>query len=584
VNFRVKSVFLALICLGAFISASGQKQASVYGIPVGPGQAEGYPIRQVVILLHREGRTLLTDSLETDAFYQAFGLKPGTSFRQDQMDLAIRRIQREPDIRTSRYELFTTEFTSPLTIVIHVDFLKPGESKLVDGRKGMLPSASARGFPLIVETDRAKLTFILNGAIGAYHDENAFFSKGPEFTKGNPVATNPAVKGNRFWGEFNLEPGIAGITQLGHTKLFPYGAISYMITGRNASDIYTNGGALYGAIERLYAGVVIPRIGKNKEINIDLSAGRQFFQLNDGFLIARFSGSANAGERASVYLNSRTTFQMTGLAKIQKGKFLLQGFYLEPQELFKDRQTNTRYLGGVFNYNNNKNIDAGISYISIPHSSASYSTPQGKIPKKGMYIINPKLWLTDIGQTGIFLKSEYAFQSHTRADMRSNAWYMGAGVRKKDWQYSPSLYYRYAYMKGDDSASQRYERFDPILTGGLGNWVQGINFRKVVGNGNFISHRVELKANLTRSFELSFDYFFLQADSYSNLGGLAPISRLKAKNFGQEVTLGSRYFINSHFMLLTVFSWAKPGEAIKQAFDEPVYNWLSLQAALFMFF
>jgi hypothetical protein len=500
------------------------------------------------------------------------------------MDLAIRRILQEPDIRAARYELFATEFSSPVTIVVHVDFLKPGEAKIVEGRKGMAPSQSLREFPLIVETDRAKLTFILNGAMGAYHEENAFFSKGPEFTKGNPVATNPAVKGNRFWGEFNLEPGIAGITQLGHTKLFPYAAVSYMITGRNASDIYTNGGALYGAFERLYAGILIPRIGKNKDINIDLSAGRQFFQLNDGFLIARFSGSANAGERASVYLNSRTTFQMTGLMKIHKGKFSLDGFYLEPQELFKDKQSNTRYLGGTFNYNNNKSLDAGISYISVPHSAASYSTPQGSIAKEGMYILNPKLWLTDIAGTGIFLKSEYAFQSHTSEDMRSNAWYVGAGIRKKDWKFRPSLYYRYAYMKGDDSTTQRYERFDPILTGGLGNWVQGINFRKLVGSGNIISHRVELKANLTKSFELSLDYFFLLADSYSNIGGLAPISRLKAKDYGQEVTLGTRYFLNDHFMLLTVFSWAKPGEAIEKAFDEPVYNWLSLQASLFMFF
>jgi hypothetical protein len=584
VNNRFKYVLFVFVCLGWFLAAGAQKQNSVYGIPVTPEQAEGYPVLHVVILLHRDGRAALTDSLETAAFYRAFGLRPSVSFRKDQMDLAIRRILQEPDIRAARCELFTTEFSSPVTIVVHVDFLKPGEAKIVEGRKGMAPSRSLREFPLIVETDRAKLTFILNGAVGAYHEENAFFSKGPEFTKGNPVATNPAVKGNRFWGEFNLEPGIAGISQLGRTRLFPYAAVSYMITGRNASDIYTNGGALYGAFERLYAGILIPRIGKNKDINIDLSAGRQFFQLNDGFLIARFSGSANAGERASVYLNSRTTFQMTGLMKIHKGKFSLDGFYLEPQELFKDRQTNTRYLGGTLNYNNNKNLDAGISYISVPYSAASYSTPQGNRAKRGMYIINPKLWLTDMAGTGIFLKSEYAFQSHTSEDMRSNAWYIGAGIRKKDWKFRPSLYYRYAYMKGDDSTTQRYERFDPVLTGGLGNWVQGINFRKLVGSGNIISHRVELKTNLSKVFELTLDYFFLQADSYSNIGGLAPISRLKAKNFGQEVTLGTRYFLNDHFMLLTVFSWAKPGEAIEQAFDEPVYNWLSLQASLFMFF
>jgi hypothetical protein len=109
--------------------------------------------------------------------------------------------------------------------------------------------------------------------------------------------------------------------------------------------------------------------------------------------------------------------------------------------------------------------------------------------------------------------------------------------------------------------------------------------RKIVGNGNIVSHRVEVKANLSSTFEVSLDYFLLMANSYANNGGLPPLSpTLKARNYGQEITLTSRYFLNNHFMLLGVFSWATPGAAIEQAFDTPVYNWLSLQASLFMFF
>jgi hypothetical protein len=426
--------------------------------------------------------------------------------------------------------------------------------------------------------------FIMNGGVGLFNEINPFFSKGTEFTQGNGVANDPANKGIRFWGEAYVEPGLAAITRLGKSKWYGFGAATVLASGRNTSDIYSKGPAGYFDWERLYAGLLAVGLGKNKNTNIDASYGRQFFQLNDGFLISKFSGSANAGPRGSVYLNSRTAFQKAALAKVHTGDWMVQAFFLEPEELFKNKQSNTNYTGGGVAYNNNKHVDAGLYYIATTGGTAKYRTPQGSFDKMGMYIFNPKLWLKDIGGTGLFFKSEYAYQSHTNYDMRSNAWYAGVGLSKSKWKFKPSFYYRYAFMQGDDSLTARYEKFDPILTGGLGNWVQGINFRKVVGNGNIISHRVELKSNVSKSFEVSFDYFLLQAHTYSNIGALAPIAKLKGSTYGHEMTLASRYFLNSHFMLLTVFSHAIPGSAIKNAFSTEVYSWTSLQAAIFMFF
>lgn len=522
--------------------------------------------------------------METEAFYQAFQLRPGSVFRQSFADYAIKRISEEGYIRNARYELFNSNYGSPLVMVVHVVYLKTGEHKTIAGKKGMMKTGAIRDFPLLLETDRLQLTLLFNGGAGLFNENNAFFSKGAEFTKGNPVADNPAGKGVRFWGEMYLEPGIAGITRMGNSKFYAYGAASVLISGRNTSDIYSNGPALFADFERLYAGVLVAGLGKNKQTNIDLSAGRQFFQLNDGFLIAKFSGSANAGERGSVYLNSRTAFEKTIIGRSQINNWHLQAFFLEPQELFKDKQSNTNYTGISVMYNNNKLIDAGFTYIYTTGGTTMYRTPQGNFAKKGMYVINPKLWLKDIASTGLFFRSEYAYQAHSSADMRSNAWYLGLGIKKNKWKYSPSLYYRYAYMQGDDSTSITYEKFDPILTGGLGNWVQGINFRKVVGNGNIISHRVELKANFSKSFEVSLDYFFLKAHTLSNLGALAPIAKLNSHTYGQELTLTTRYLLNSHFMLLGILSYAKPGDAIQKAFPDEVYPWTSVQAALFMFF
>lgn len=581
----LKCLLTSLFCIPALLQINAQDSGSENrGIRVSPESNEGIPIRSVIIILHRNEKSLITDSLETEAFYQAFDIRPGSAFKQLVTDMAINTIEKQADIKSADYEVFNSGPGSPVVIVIHVYFLSEGESKKIEAKKGMINTKSIKDFPVISETSYSKLAIVLNGGVGLFNENNGLFAKGPEFTQGNSIADDPAVKGVRFWGESYAELGLAGIWQLGSSNFYAYGSASGLLSARNTSDIYSNGTTIFFDAERMYAGVLGARLGKNKNINIDASFGRQSFQLNDGFLISKFSGSANAGDRGNVYLNSRTAFQKTAILRTQFGSLNIDGFFLEPEELFKDKQTNTNYAGGTLAYNDNKTIDAGISYITVPSGSSMYSTPQGKISKKGMYVINPKLWLEDIGGTGLFLKSEYAYQSNRNANMKSNAYYLGIGLQKSKWFLKPSLYYRYAFMQGDDSTSERYERFDPILTGGLGNWVQGINFRKVTGNGNIISHRVELKGYLSESFEVSLDYFHLSADTYSNLGGLPPITNLKEKDFGYEITFQSRYYINNNFLFLGIISYAKPGNAITKAFDEGVYSWTSYQAALFMFF
>lgn len=553
------------------------------GIEVSPSVAEGVPIRSVIILLYNQQGTQVANEQETKAFYDAFQIQPGIIFRQVQMDLAMNRIQQEPIVQEANYLLYNSEFAGPVILILRVRMKDPNITKDVqESRSGMMVKGSRKGFPTLLETNRSKLTFLLNGGAGVFNEVNAFHGQGAAFTKGNPVATDPAGKGVRFWGELYLEPGIAGITQLGRSKAYAYGAFSAMFTGRNTSDIYSKGGTGFLDVERAYAGLLWAGLGKKKDRSVDLSAGRQFFQLNDGFLFAKFSGSANAGRRGSVYLNARTSFEKTVLLKTKSGKWGLDGFFLEPTELFKERQSNTQYGGASIHYNDNDRWDLGLAYIQVVGGKATYTTPFGSLPKSGMNILNPKLWVKNIGGTGFFIRSEYALQSHHSADMRSNAYYLGAGLTKPKWKWKPSFYYRYAFMQGDDSLSRRFERFDPVLTGGLGNWVQGINSRKLVGNGNILSHRVEVKAYV-KEVEISVDYFHLRAHRYSNLGALAPISTLKAKPYAQELTCSVRKFFGKQFLLLGIFSYSDPGQAIESAFEEKVYPWTSMQIALFMF-
>jgi hypothetical protein len=577
-------LFLFILCMLNTRALPQTLPFAAPGIEVSPSVVEGVPIRSVLILLYNSQGTDIADERETKAFYDAFQIQPGIIFRQVQMDLAISRIRQEASVQDANYLVYNSEFAGPVILIIRVRMKDPNATKAQEAaRSGLLVKGSKGVFPTLVETNHSKLTFLLNGGAGVFNEVNAFHGQGAAFTKGNPVATDPAGKGVRFWSECYLEPGVAGITKIGKSNAYAYGAFSAMFTGRNTSDIYSKGGTGFFEIERAYAGVLWAGLGRKKDINVDVSLGRQFFQLNDGFLFAKFSGSANAGKRGSVYLNARTSFEKTLLVKAKWGKWGVDGFFLEPTELFKDRQSNTQYGGASFHYNDNKHWDLGLAYIQVVGGKSAYSSPIGSISKKGLYVINPKVWVKDIAGTGAFIRAEYALQSHHSAQMLSTAYYLGAGISKTDWKYKPSFYYRYAFMQGDDSLSSQYERFDPLLTGGLGNWVQGINSRKMVGNGNIVSHRIEVKAYI-KDVEISIDYFNLRANSYANLGALAPISSLKQKQYAQEATLTVRKFFGKHFLLLGICSYSDPGSAFEAAFEEKIYPWTSVQAAMFMFF
>lgn len=166
--------------------------------------------------------------------------------------------------------------------------------------------------------------------------------------------------------------------------------------------------------------------------------------------------------------------------------------------------------------------------------------------------------------------------------MQSYAWYAGLGHSLKKLPTRPSVYYRYAFMKGDDANTNNYERFDPILTGGLGNWVQGLNFRKVLGNGNLVSHRIELTSWVSKRMSLSVDYFYLQANQLNNLGGLPPISTLRNKELGHEASVTLKGLLKDHFTFLGVVSYGIPGKGLEEAFIENTANWLTVQAAVFI--
>lgn len=579
-----KLLVITVMCMAWILAYAELPQGVVGGNEAYPSDCNGLPIKDVTILVTRGGECEIADSAQTAQFSNAFNIYPGGTFNQSITGMSVNRIAREAGVKAASYRLYSVTPGAPVSIVVTVELFSPGEHKEVNGRKGMFATHSLRDFPLLCQSPRGELTLILNGAVALFDDKNAFFSQGKALTQGNPIANDPAEKGTRFWGETFLEPGIAGIIECGNSHIYVYGAISALISGRNTSDIYSHGGHCYADFEKLYGGVLFSRLGRNRDMALNISGGRQEFQLNDGFLISRFSGSANAGPRAATYLNPRRSFHMTALAKWTSPHWSAEFFYIQPEELTRHSYTRTRYAGMNVAFDNH-GWNPGMAFISRVHGQGDYYLPGGKtLSRKGLLLLNPKLWVSDIAGSGVFFKSEYVYEWHTGGGMSANGWYAGVGIDLRNVGWAPRIYYRYAFMQGDDPASHTYTRFDPLLSGGLAEWVQGINMCKVVGPGNLITHRVELQVYPSRNFNMEIDYYHLKADTRYNVGGATALSYLTSKHLGDEITLQGNWSINDNFLLMPLISVAIPGRGLKDSLPGKARCWTTWQLNLFMFF
>ena len=162
-----------------------------------------------------------------------------------------------------------------------------------------------------------------------------------------------------------------------------------------------------------------------------------------------------------------------------------------------------------------------------------------------------------------------------------SAWagYGTIGYIARQAKWTPSISYRYAAFSGDDPNTKTFERWDPLLSTGLGTWLPGVSFGKIVSNSNLANHRVQLNLVPVETLNVTFDYnkfVVLQPDdpNASRVPGT-----LSSSDLGQEFTLSARWAINMNLYLQGVASYALPGEALRDiGADRP---WSTLQLSLY---
>jgi hypothetical protein len=360
--------------------------------------------------------------------------------------------------------------------------------------------------------------------------------------------------------------------------------VTYLESASWGQDLYESGTRYHGDFEQLYAGFVYDLPGKGNAMNV--STGRQIYQLRQGFLISKIPGSTNIGSLGALWLGPRLAFDATAVAKIKLGMFGIEGIYLKPTE-YSGMETNTRLAGGTFSYKNGRKIDAAVTYLYVPRSDKYFLNPDGTVltTREGLRTFSPSLWLTSLfGVDGLWFKGEYAYQDHEHIDMSADAYAAWLGYDAVNLPGKPGISYRYTYFSGDDPGTAAYERYDPLLSGGQNNYTPGMLVSSVLLNANLQTHKVTLTAKPSDVTGLTLEYSLHRANELNNRGAIGPLQVLQSKELAQELDLFYNVSIGKNYYFQLLLAEAVPGSAITQAVGGSADNWYAVQASLYWFF
>ena len=463
--------------------------------------------------------------------------------------------------------------------------LAPTEGR--GGPRGMLAGDGPGAFPILWRDADSLLRVQFNGGVGVFSDANPWFGRAPAFTTGNPLVEDPArgarTGSNATWAEGYVEFGLSGVTRLGASNFAVYGAATAVAPASVGRDIFRSDARATFDVEKLYAGLLWGSDDRARSLN--LSAGRQNFTLNDGFLVAQYGAQWNAGPRPGIYLAPRTAhdFSVIGVGKLDG--WTATAFLLDPNE-YEPLESDTQLAGVNLRRDLDDRHTVDGTVLHVPQSNTRYGAPGGSPgTREGLWTFAAHARRGAPAEgPGFWAEGELAHQRHDRFAMNAWAGYATLGWFARNLPWTPSLSYRFSHFTGDDPATATYERFDPLYTGGLSHWLQGITINKALSAANRSTHRIRFNVTPDPALNLTLDWFLHLADERNNFGGNPALATLADDDLGQEFQFVARWAISPRLYFVGVASAALPGEAIRVAAGGRADPWVSLQGQLYWSF
>ena len=554
-----------------FAAVSAPARAQSYGADLG---FLSLPVETVTVTIANPAPDQAYNDKVTDGLRKFLAVYPGDYFNPNTADFAIARVRRSPEIANVTYS-YALGRAGGLDVTFTITLAK-------DGRKfegqGYLITNDLADLPVLYDKDGTFVRAKLEALSLTYANNNAWFGQPTAMLAGNPLVDGePAGAGYSQWLEGYLHYGLYGITPV-TDKLYVYGGLSAISSGSTGQELFTDETRGYTFFEDAYAGFVTGTTDeKGNRLVFNFSAGRQKFQLANGFLIA--NTAANGWDRAALQANARWASDLLVLGQLRYNNTKLELFYVEPDEL-PVIDTDTGLAGVNLEARPVPGLMTAASYVTALKGDYSYFGPTGQVigTREGLNVYDLRATYTPrpANEPGPFFGLEGALQNHRDFDMLATAGYAEMGYSFVDQRFSPRISYRLSYFSGDDPDTETFERWDPLLSGGNGEqWVQGSSMFKVVQDSNVIAHRLQGQFRPLPTVEVVPQLWAFEAASLDNLGGNPALSFLDDHRYGYEANITVKWFPNRNWYVHGMLAYTVPGEAVQEALDNDADDWFA---------
>lgn len=567
--WQLAQVFLAVIAAVPSIAAA-------QGVGVVDFDAN-VRIEQIRVEIKNPSSDQAVNGRVTDAVRRTINLFPGDQFSRSRLDFALVAVRRQAMVAKTDYAV-DPGATGGVVVRIAITLAGAGTARKPGG---MLATQSADDFPVLYDSEGTFVKLRVEALSMYYGNNNAWYGRPDVFLQGNPlVSGKPAGAGYSNWAEGFVHTGIYGITPLSNS-LYVYGGFSSIQSGSAGQELFTDMPRSHFGVEDAFAGIVGGQTSESGDrLIFNASAGRQRFTLGDGFLI--MNTAQNGEARAALQSNPRWSADFLGLAQVRYNNTKAEVFYLAPDEL-PVVDSETKLFGVNVETRLGSTLDLAGSYLHVPESKFSYFTTSQTFSRQGLSVWDARFrWQPNpAGQSGLFWAGEAAIQTNSNFPMFATGFFSELGYSFAELPWQPTASYRYGQFSGDDPNTARFERWDPLYSGGTGEqWVQGLNHFKLFQDSNLVAHRFQLRLRPSAQVELVPQVWLFRADSLTNLGGNPGLSFLGSQALGSEVNLTAKWFISRNLMVQGHVAATFPGQAVVQALGQRPAPWLSTMAFL----
>ena len=384
------------------------------------------------------------------------------------------------------------------------------------------------------------------------------------------------------WLEGYVKPGLSFEKQI-DTGAVLYGKLSAVASYTWGTDAFDTGDTGATTLEEAYLAV---RGDMGSGLSYDVSLGRRELTLGTGMLIA--NGATSGFERGALKFGPRKAWEVAAIGRLSSGDVTGTVFYLDPNELPSTNGDNE--LAGVDVRRDDPNGGyLGATFVTVLNSRSPYPQiggPPVTGAREGTNTINvyAKTNPFEGSLENWVFTGDAAYQWNDDFDLRSWAGRVTAGYTFADMPWTPSLTVGYQTFSGDDPATTKYERFDPLYyQGSPSAWATGSKSASTFINSNVNALSLALKVQPTKTDTLTLRYAHIRANELNSPIQFGQATRLDSSgniitgvtnsHLADDVFLEYSRIINRNTFLTAGVSVSVPGAGIEGVVGGSAPTW-----------